>query len=85
MCTTSGWVYKAICINPFVLDAVAGSRAGSDLKPLPADDRLKAEARFVFRPDLDFLFGFLALQVRDIFAEFFLNASCSSSVAARLC
>ena len=82
---TDGGIREAIGIKPFALGSAAGSRSRSDLEPLPADHGTKSRPGFVFRPDSDLFSRMVALQFRNMFAEFFLKASRSSSVAPRPC
>jgi len=51
-------------------------------RPYPADDRLQPEAVLIRGPDLDRLVRVLGSRLSDGLLELFLNASCSSGVAA---
>jgi len=51
-------------------------------RPYPADDRLQPEAVLIRGPDLDRLVRVLSSRLSDGLLELFLNASCSSGVAA---
>jgi len=70
-------------IEPFVAVVADGDRTLTDRRPDPAADRLQAEPVLVRRPDLDRAFGVFRGGLSDGGAEFFLNASRSSGVAAR--
>ena len=72
-------------IEPFETMMAAGDRALAARRPDPAQDRLQPDAVLVGGEDLDCRAGMALGFLGDGFGELFLNASCSSGVAASAC
>lgn len=72
-------------VEPFEAVVAAGDRALAARRPDPPQDRLQPNAVLVGGEDLDDRAGVMLRFLRDDVGELFLNASCSSGVAARAC
>ena len=72
-------------VEPFEAMMAAGDRALAARRPDPAEDRLQPDAVLVGCEGLDCRAGMALGFLGDRFRELFLNASCSSGVAACAC
>jgi hypothetical protein len=72
-------------VEPFEAVVDAGDRASAARRPDPPKDRLQPDAVLVGCEDLDDRAGMALRFLGDGFGEVFLNASCSSGVAAHAC
>ena len=72
-------------VEPLEAVVAEGDRALAARRPDPAQDRLQPDAVLVGGEDLDHRAGMALRLLGDGLGELFLNAACSSGVAARAC